>query len=283
MIRLFCAVPGCDFDQDPGTANLVQYHALVNHLRESHFAHAHRSKHMGNLTKNNMIIGADGTVGHPSPASPSTREEIWAELISYVAQAIEFPPFNGPEGDPWADGNAQRIAELEHELEKARLTAAGRGIAEAIVIIYGQYQTADDAIREAVARYRANQQVHAAVSEAAAEVVSALDPTPAAPASEPAPSAPVAAPTPSPAPAPAIASADTTTPVAVPEHSLGTAPVTVGDMPVVEEVPIQSRGEGLARFTEEEKDKIRAALEVFDGPVIADMFKLTAEEVESLR
>lgn len=126
--------PKCNWDAPENLTNSLARLAYTEHLHEIH------------------IKPGGSEVGK---VSISAKVEL--ELDKIIKKAMEWPE---PQEGVW---DSNEIARLRNELEKAKATAIGRGLATAIWYIEGgdlegfqnkKYRTVDDVIRAAVERYQ---------------------------------------------------------------------------------------------------------------------------------
>lgn len=254
MTGMACAVPSCKFSSAPSGTLTEQAKEMQAHL-PSHFPTRHRKKEID------------------MPAGQSIIEKLWDEIDGFITQAMEWPTA----ADVIWNTEADRLGD---ELAKAKVTAAGRGIAIALQLMtQPHYASADDVVRAAVERYQARRNEAAAqnpVVTAAPDPVTVVTSLPVAVAepavqadpwaNAPAPVAVVAPPMPPPL---------ATEPVAV------AAPVATA---VAEADPIATLHPALVDLDEAVIASIRNALaQQFPAEQLVDLFKLPLDAVESLR
>lgn len=144
-----CPVTGCQWDVDPSITNSEAYSLLLEHFHESHNLRRGSKQHMFE-NFNPKTKGYAVETG--APIGMIARVEI--ELDNYIKKAMEWP---APEGGVW---DSNELAKLRNELEKAKATAAGRGLAIALWHMHGaesisnKYKSPDAVIKDAVERYR---------------------------------------------------------------------------------------------------------------------------------
>lgn len=145
-----CQLPGCAFDAEPDLTNKKAHEAFVMHLKYIHGIP--RNGDNSPIMFENFDPKTKGyKVDNGVPIKILASVEL--ELDKYIKIAMEW---KDPEGGIW---NSNEVAKLRNELEKAKASAAGRGLAIAIWHMRGGDSTSnpftgpDHVIRDAVDRW----------------------------------------------------------------------------------------------------------------------------------
>lgn len=146
-----CPLPGCGFNAEPDLTNLKACQAFVMHLKYIHGIP--RNGDNSPIMFENFDPKTKGyKVENGVPIGILAKVEL--ELDHYIKIAMEWPELAPGVWD------TNELTKTRNELEKAKASAAGRGLAIALWIMRGgdsvsnPFKSPDHVIRDAVDRYR---------------------------------------------------------------------------------------------------------------------------------